>query len=197
MKKIFIYIIALFNFCTLNPPPITFTQSPTAAERQMLGDGKDIEKDGWILSSVRTSASGSEVWEKEILDKELYEKFSKDEVFVRYRVLGYLAGEVRNFKKKGFLGESLSGKLALNPLWKESKYKDEFPKLKERLEDILKIVNENREWIYNRKLELLNQKNLKSNEFEKEKTRLLLSYYNQTELGEYFEVKPNIWKQKE
>ncbi|MCX7998487.1 MAG: DUF1318 domain-containing protein [Leptospiraceae bacterium] len=197
MKKFFIYIIVLFNFCTLNPPPITFTQSPTAAERQMLGDGKDIEKDGWILSSVRTSASGAEIWEKEVLDKELYEKFSKDEVFVRYRTLAYLAGEVRNFKKKGFLGESLSGKLALNPLWKESKYKDEFPKAKKRLEDILKIVNENREWIYNRKLELLNQKNLKPNEFEKEKTRLFLSYYNQTELGEYFEVKPNVWKQKE
>ena len=46
------------NCTTLRPQAITFTQSQTAAERQMIGEGKDLEKDGWIISSIRTSASG-------------------------------------------------------------------------------------------------------------------------------------------
>lgn len=197
MKRIFIYQILFLSFCTLNPPPITFTQSPTAAERQMLGDGKDIERDGWILSSVRTSASGSEIWEKEVLDKELFAKASKDEVFVKYRILAYLANEVRGYKKKDFIGESLSGKLAINPNWKESRYQEEFLQKQERIEKFIKTVNETREWLYNKKLELLYQKNLKPVELEKEKNRLRLVYYNQTEVGEYLEIKPNIWKKKE
>ncbi len=196
MKKIFFYLV-LFNYCTITPPPITLTQSPTAAERQMLGDGKDIEKDGWILSSVRSSASGSEIWEKEILDKELYSQFSQNEVFAKYRALSYLAGEVRAYKKKGFLGESLSGKLSINPLWKNSIYKEEFLKYQSQLEELVNLVNQNREWIYQKKIEVLKTKNLKLKDFEKEKNQILLSYYNLTEPGEYLETKPNVWRQKE
>jgi hypothetical protein len=155
----------------LNPPPITFTQSPTAAERQMLGDGKDIEKDGWILSSIRSSSSGSEIWEKEVLDKELYEKLTEkekqEEIFVSYRNLAYLAGEVLLYKKKDFLGEAMDGKLSICPFWKDSVYKEEFSNLKERIEKVLSLVNENRTWIYKQRLELLEKQNLKPNEFEK------------------------------
>ena len=41
--------ISLFTNCFLNlkPPPITFTQSQTAAEKQMIGEDKELEKDGW------------------------------------------------------------------------------------------------------------------------------------------------------
>lgn len=202
MRNLLIYLtLVVLTTCTLNPPPITFTQSPTAAERQMLGDGKEIEKDGWILSSVRSSASGSEVWEKEVLDKELYEKFSetneKQELLTRLRILAYLAGEVRVYKRKDFLGEAISGKLAICQLWKDSPYKEEFPTLKERIETIIQIVNENRDWIYKQKLEILEKQNFKPKEFEKEKNKLLLSYYNQAELGECIELKPNVWKRKE
>ena len=71
MNKFYIsmyFLIVLFFvncFSTLKPPAITFTQSQTAAEKQMIGEDKELEKDGWLISSIKTSSHGSDEWKKE------------------------------------------------------------------------------------------------------------------------------------
>ncbi|HNN80312.1 MAG TPA: hypothetical protein PKL30_15605, partial [Leptospiraceae bacterium] len=69
-NTIFIFFLSFVN-CILTPPPITFTQSQTAAEKQMVGEDKELEKDGWLISSIKTSSSGSDEWKK---DSILYEE---------------------------------------------------------------------------------------------------------------------------
>jgi len=195
---ILIFIIFFSFFCiSLKPPTITFTQSPTAAEKQMLGEGKDIERDGWILSSVRTSTTGSQIWEKENLDQDLLNVSSKDELFVHLRTLAYFASEIRDYKKKGFIGETLSSKLAINPRYRESIFREEFPALKPRIEEALKLINESRMWLIQKRIENLSKLNLKPEEIEKKKKKIQIAFYETVESGEFFEEKPGVWKVKD
>jgi hypothetical protein len=192
-----IIILLFFNCLSLTPPTITFTQTPTAAEKQMLGEGKDIEKDGWILSSVRTSTTGSEVWEREHLEKDLLGIVSKDELFVHYRKLSYYAGDVREFKKKGFIGETLSGKIAINPKYGESIFRKEFPLQKERIDEVIRLVNESRVWVVQKRIAQLANYNLKPEDYQKRKRKIESSFYEMVESGEFFEYKIGAWKVKE
>ncbi|HRG47051.1 MAG TPA: DUF1318 domain-containing protein [Leptospiraceae bacterium] len=185
------------NCTTLRPPAITFTQSQTAAERQMIGEGKDLEKDGWIISSIRTSASGSDIWEKEILDKEIPEGELDEATYTALKRIAYLSKDVRNFKKKDFIGEALDGQIKINPLVSESRFKKEFPENKSKIEELLKLVNESRKIIYENKLQRLSNANLKEQELLKKKDTLLLTYYQTVEDGEYYEAKRGKWGRKE
>lgn len=183
--------------CSLKPPPITFTQSPTAAERQMIGNDKDLEKDGWIISSIRTSASGSDVWEKEILEKEIPDADLDETTYIALRRLAYLSGDVREFKKKDFIGEALDGELKINPLWKESRFQKDFNSAKPKLDELLKQVNESRKIIYDKRVSLLERETLKETELMKRKNNYLLTYYGMVEEGEYFEAKKGKWAKKD
>jgi|GEM_PF-828088 hypothetical protein len=185
------------NCTTLRPPAITFTQSQTAAERQMIGEGKELEKDGWIISSIRTSASGSDIWEKEILDKEISEGEMDEVTYTALKRLAYLAKDVRDFKKKDFIGEALDGQIKINPLVSESRFKKDFPENKNKIDELLKMVNESRKIVFDHKLQKLANSNLKEQELLKQKESLTLSYYQTVEDGEYFEAKRGKWSRKE
>ncbi len=191
------WIIIISNCTTLRPPAITFTQSQTAAERQMIGDGKELEKDGWIISSIRTSASGSDIWEKEILDKEIPEGELDETTYTALKSLAYLAKDVRDFKKKDFIGEALDGQIKVNPLLNESRFKKEFPESKTKIDELLKLVNASRKIIHDHKLQKLANANLKEQELLKQKEILLLSFYQTVEDGEYYEAKRGKWGRKE
>ena len=185
------------NCTTLRPPAITFTQSQTAAERQMIGEGKDLEKDGWIISSIRTSASGSDIWEKEILDKEIPEGELDETTYTALKRLAYLAKDLRDYKKKDFVGEALDGQVKINPLLNESRFKKQFPDNRQKIEDLLKMVNESRKVIYENKITKLSEQNLKEQELLKRKENYLLVYYQTVEDGEYYELKRGKWGRKE
>lgn len=194
----YISIIALiFNCTTLRPPAITFTQSQTAAERQMIGDGKDLEKDGWIISSIRTSASGSDVWEKEILDKDIPDSDLDEVSYTALKRLAYLSKDIRDFKKKDFIGETLEGQIKINPLLNESRFKKQFPESKKQIEELIQMVNESRKIIYENKIQKLSSANLKEQDLIKKKEALLLTYYQLVEDGEYYEAKRGKWGRKE
>ncbi len=71
MKKliplIFVFISAIYSGCkstpsclTVVPPEINLTGEKTVIERQIIGDYKEIEKDAWIISSVKSSVTTSE-----------------------------------------------------------------------------------------------------------------------------------------
>ncbi|MBK8397286.1 MAG: DUF1318 domain-containing protein [Leptospiraceae bacterium] len=195
---IFIFgIIFILNCTTLRPPSITITQSQTSAEKQMIGEDKELEKDGWIISSIRTSSSGSDIWEKEILDKEIPEGELDETTYVALKRLAYLAKEVRDYKKKDFIGEALDGQIKINPLVNESRYKKEFPQNKQKIDELIRMVNESRNVIYENKISKLSTEKLKEAELNKRKQNYLLVYYDTVEDGEYYEIKPNKWGRKD
>ena len=192
----FSIVIFLFIGClSLKPPPITFTQTQTAAERQMVGEDKDLEKDVWILSSIRTSASGSDVWDKEVLDREIPEKELDENTYIALRVIAYKAAEIRDFKKKGFIGESLDGNLKLNPQVNEVRFYQDFLKIKQNIAETIELINESRRILYNKRIEKID-KQLKEAQINKKKEQYLLTYYSSVEYGEYYESSKGKWSKK-
>ncbi len=198
MKHSFLYIVILsLNFCIVKLPPITFTQSGTAAEKQMIGENKTIEKDGWILSSIRTSALGSEIWKREILSSDTSFKDEDDELVLHLKRIGYFAPETKKYKQKGFIGEALDGKLKVNPIINQTKYLKEFGEIKERVEEVLKLTNESREIITKKKFESYDKEEKDPLKNKNLKSKYILTFYNLTEDGEYFEMSKSKWVKKE
>lgn len=192
----YIFILVLLN-CTLNLKNVTFTASPTANERQMVGDSKNLEKEGWLISSMRSSATGSSIWEKEILDDDVPKDFLDETTYLSLKNISYLAFEVRQFKKKEFIGEAQNGEVKILPNLKETTNFKEFPKYKNRVEDVIKLLNESRKILYEKKLQVLETKELKEEDKIKKRASIPLIFFNQVEEGEFFEIKKDKWARKE
>lgn len=190
----------LLNYCTLftlKPPPITFTQSQTAAEKQMVGEDKELEKDGWLISSIKTSSSGSDDWKKDAL---LYEEsdFKDKDYYSLLSVIAYLAPEVKQYRSKGILGEGLNGLLQKPAVTLDKPTQDEFsnPEKKKRIEEVMKLINDARVRIYETRILSLNKSEKPKEEQLKVKEKILLSNYNNLEAGEFYESSKGTWIKK-
>lgn len=183
--------------CRLKAPPITFTQTATAAEKQMVGEDKDIEKDGWILSSIRTSATGSRIWKRESLDRTIDYPDYDDEIYSALRKLAYFSGEVHEFRKKGFIGESANGSLKVNPNYKTSIYYKEFPEKQKRINLVLAEVNQTRSFLRSKKRQSI-ESNTKFTSAQKVKSldELEKAFFYTIEKGEFFEDEKGNWNIK-
>ncbi|MCB1191268.1 MAG: DUF1318 domain-containing protein [Leptospiraceae bacterium] len=198
MKTFVLLTTVIFlNFCTLKPPPITFTQSQTAAERQMIGEDKSLERDGWIISSIRTSASGSEIWDKEVLDEEIPEEEMDREIYNALRTISYFSGEIMDYKKKGYIGEGIDGFVKINPQVKSTRNYKKFTENKKRITDLISLVNQSRKEIFDKKISLLKDKKLKGKKLDKEILNVKQVYYNIVEDGEFYEIKKGKWGRKD
>ena len=187
---IILYII-FFESCTVRLPAITFTQSGTAAEKQMIGNDKEIEKDGWILSSVKTSALGSEIWKRENLNNEIYLPENDEEVVLHLKRIAYLAPEIKVYKNKSFVGESLDGKVKVNPNLNLTKYSSEYPDVKARVEEIIRLTNESRSFLHTKKSERIDTEFKDPKKANTEKNNSIFIYYNLVEDGDYYEISKN------
>jgi hypothetical protein len=192
--------ISLITNCFLNlkPPPITFTQTQTAAEKQMVGEDKELEKDGWLISSIKTSSSGSDEWKKDTL---LYEEteFKDKDYYTLLSIIAYLAPEVKLYKSKGLLGEGLNGLLNKPTVTLDKSISDEYsnPGKKKRIEEVTKLINDSRVRIYEtRILSEIKSGRSKEEDLNKTKEKIILSYYNTIESGEYYEVTKGKWTKK-
>ena len=192
-----ILYITIFESCTVRLPAITFTQSGTAAEKQMIGNDKEIEKDGWILSSVKTSALGSEIWKRENLNNEIYLPENDEEVVLHLKRIAYLAPEIKMYKNKSFVGESLDGKVKVNPNLNLTKYSSEYPDVKARVEEIIRLTNESRSFLHTKKSERIDTEFKDPKKANTEKNKSIFIYYNLVEDGDYYEISKNKWVKKE
>ena len=100
-----------FSSCiAIDLPPITLTPSRTAAERQLIGENVEIEKNGWLIASARSvhtlpgnQASGkSEESGPEDPLRQYYREMS---------VLDFYRDVLDRLKTDGILGESDQGKV--------------------------------------------------------------------------------------
>lgn len=175
--------------CVIKSPLITFTQTQTAAEKQMIGEDRILEKDGWLISSVKNSSAGAEVWKKDFSGENY--ALGDQNILMSLKALAYLAPEIRTWKEEGFLAEGLDGKLRINPAASEAGIRNELSKtdVKSRLESLISLTNEHRNKVVFSRFE---------NDSSKEKSEhLKLTWYRLVEKGEYYEKSPGKWIRKE
>ena len=172
-------------FSLLKPPPITFTQSQTAAERQMIGENKEIESDGWLLSSIKTSAIGPLEWKKDKLEE--FKSLEQTEDFkVLYKIILHTTPEIKKLKSLKYIGENLQGYLSII----EDKRDPSFDKIyssqndKKRIKELISLVNETRNKLFNLIKDSKNKITTKE-------------YLKTVEYGEYYEEKKGVWILKE
>ncbi|PNV75264.1 DUF1318 domain-containing protein [Leptospira inadai] len=198
--KIPLALVLFCTFCTIKAPLITFTQTQTASEKQMLGEDRNLEKDGWLIASIKTSSSGSEIWERDLVREEFSDPDDRT-LYIALRTLAYLARETKEYSASGLLAEGLDGKIRINPKAREAGAEKALskPELKSRLDELLKITNESRDLIVQGKLRKetsLPGKPMTEKEKAELKRSLLLSWYRSVGQGEYYESSSGIWKKK-
>ncbi|EMY78989.1 putative lipoprotein [Leptospira weilii serovar Ranarum str. ICFT] len=185
--------------CIIKSPLITFTQTQTSSEKQMIGEDRILEKDGWLISSVKTSSAGSEVWKKDF-SGDNYAGGDKD-ILMSLRALAYLAPEIKTWKEEGFLAEGLDGKLRINPAASEAGIKNDLSKkeVKFRIDSLIALVNEHRNKVISARSggSGSDPKTISKEKSEHLKVHLEQTWYRLVEKGEYFEKSPGKWTRKD
>lgn len=103
-------IISAFSFgacssgssCILvSPPKIQLTGNKTAVERQIVGEYRELEKDAWVVSSVKTNVQKTK--------GEPVQTAGDRELFKAMKIRELLASKVRGYKEEGAIGETNTG----------------------------------------------------------------------------------------
>jgi len=122
------------------------TGQKTVIERQIVGDYEELEKDSWIVSSVKTTVQeprGSST--PATADREL---------FMAMKLRDFHMEKIRDYKDEGAIGEANSGLIAYRDL---KKYEDSrLDKIK--LMKVINKENDARKIIFERTLLQLNKK---------------------------------------
>ncbi|RHX77857.1 DUF1318 domain-containing protein [Leptospira yasudae] len=201
-QKILIFLsfvfAAFFSGCIIKSPLITFTQTQTSSEKQMIGEDRILEKDGWLISSIKTSSAGSEIWKKDF-SGDNYAGGDKN-ILMSLRALAYLAPEIKTWKEEGFLAEGLDGKLRINPASSEAGIKNELSKkdVKSRIDSLIALTNDHRSKVVSSRAGGEQKGAVASKESaEHLKTHLEQTWYRLVETGEFYEKTPGKWVRKE
>lgn len=94
-------------------PPITLTPSRTAAERQLIGENKELEKHGWMIASARSSKQITETDESISHEAEID---GAREYFKEMSVIEFYHDLLMDYRASGILGESYNGHVIPVPL---------------------------------------------------------------------------------
>lgn len=184
---LYLYLLIFIScFSLLKPPPITFTQSQTVAEKQMLGDNKELQPDGWLISSTKTSALGPIEWRKEYRE-EFENPKDGEEYRLLLKIIFHTAPEIKNLKQLKYVGENMEGSLSILEAKRDPKFDKIYRKeeQKKRANELIQLVNKTRMRIK----ELLVQ--------NKKVNMILHNKSFPAEIGEYYEERKGIWIIKE
>ncbi len=121
-------------------PPITLTPERTAAERQLVGEDRELEKNGWLIASARSSLPAAEGGLDETESEEIRRYYQERGVLEFYDDL------VREYRAGGVLGEDPDGRLVPLP---GARRQDRFnsPEEIRRAGVVAAEVNRARAWI--------------------------------------------------
>ena len=166
----------------ITPPSITFTQTQTAAEKQIVGEKRDLEDNGWLIASAKTSSSGSEDWRKPSIEETYGKRYTESA-----RLLVYLDDELQSYKRSGYIGESFNGEIHERSEGKPDE------KDKKRIAELISLVNKHRKVLLEERV-VYEKKRKKT--LGKLEENLKLYYFNQAKKGEYVETEPEKWIKK-
>lgn len=124
---------------TVVPPTISLTGEKTVIERQIIGDYRELEKDAWSISSVKTT-TGRSASQGQIS--------GDPEIVKAVKIRDYISDKVLAYKKEGAIGESATGYVA----YRETKKYESSPDLKNALMLVVEDENSARKTIFTRSL---------------------------------------------
>ena len=124
-------------------PPITLTPERTAAERQLIGEDRELEKNGWLIASARsTGPAGSASvpgGDPTGALRRYYEEVG---------VLEFYEDLVREYRAGGMLGEGRDGRLHVVPGNRRQRpERFQSPEEERRARVVATEVNRARGWI--------------------------------------------------
>ncbi|TGN10380.1 DUF1318 domain-containing protein [Leptospira ilyithenensis] len=187
----FVFLIQCQALINLKVPPITITNAQTAAEKQMVGEDRDLEKDGWLVSSIQSSSGGANG------NKQINTSGNPDsDLQGNLLRIQYLTPEVKRYKMHWMIGEGIGGILKLNPIANTSPFYSQYenPAKKKRIEDVVLLINESRKTIIEKQLEAEKKKGKKEEELSAFRLSLIDSYQKSVLAGEFYESKPGKWE---
>lgn len=141
-----IILISIYTGCssvpsciTVVPPAISLTGEKTVIERQIVGDYRELEKDAWSISSVKTTTGRSATQGQISGDPEIVKAV---------KIRDYISDKILAYKKEGALGESASGYV----VYRETKKYESSSDFKKALTLVIDEENNARKTIFTRSL---------------------------------------------
>ena len=95
------FFMGCSSFITIVPPKIQITGEKTVIEKQIIGEYRELEKDAWVISSIRTTVQrthGSST-----------ASASDPELFKALKIREYHTEKLRTYKDNGAVGEANNG----------------------------------------------------------------------------------------
>jgi hypothetical protein len=92
----------------ISPPEIRLTGEKTVIERQIVGEYRELEKDAWIVSSVRTSVTKTK-------GAPMVLSGGDEDLFKALKVREFNEEKLRIYKDEGAIGETNAGYAAYIP----------------------------------------------------------------------------------
>lgn len=86
-------------------PPITLTPSRTAAERQLIGENKELEKHGWMIASARSSEQITDR-QNNVQSQEIQ---AAREYYREMSIIEFYHDLLMDYRSSSLLGESFDG----------------------------------------------------------------------------------------
>lgn len=178
------------NCCVIKLPPVTFTSERTSLENQILGTYQEIKEDVWLVSSSQTveglkitSTTNTNIAQQQNIN-------IKYQVIKAIETIEYDQEIVKEYKKKGYIGEDNKGLLSYRP----NREIDNAPKKKEK---IYEIINENNDARMTLMLEVIDKnEDLTLDDMDEVRKTFAKKYQTQTRPGEWFQDKEGEWRKK-
>lgn len=120
------------------PPSIHLTGEKTSVEKQMVGEYQELEKDAWVVSSVKTGVSQQE--EKAVEDA------TDRELLKALKIRQLNEDTINAYKDEGAMGETAQGLLT----YRTTDTYESSPFKKEELLRILRVENQARTVVFQR-----------------------------------------------
>lgn len=127
--------------CVIVPPKPVITGEKTVIENQIVGEYRELEKDAWTVSSVKTTTGRKNASGRMTGDPELF-KYMKVREFHNRKIRGY--------KGEGALGEENTGYIR----YMETKKYESSPAEKKLLMTVIEEENRARKGIFSRSIYL-------------------------------------------
>ena len=139
-KFIGISAVAAFCACSIKAPEVRLTGEKTSLEKEILGTYHLMREDTWMVASTRA------VTEKPAITMSPEKKRSLDAL----RDQEFNRDDVEEFKRNGFVGETMDGRLVVRP----SEELSRIPDTAKLVDEIVQEENAGRQIIMERVVEL-------------------------------------------
>jgi len=170
--------------CSIAPPVIQITGDKTVIERQIVGEYQELEKDAWIISSVKTSVQRSR-GTGAVAGGDM-------ELFRAMKIREYHRDKLRRYKDEAALGETFEGYVQYRPVAK-------YEKNREDRDILMKVIqNENiaRKTIFTRSLVMILKKDPAGEEVAKFGRLFAGEQREIAQKNDWIQKKPGRWVKK-